>query len=95
MNIDEHEEELFEEDDHDEEDPEDRDQNDLWDALNLLDKSADLFDVLTAQSDEIDMPLKIELRAFRMAKKIREFVGDWDRRNTVEGEVIDDDLPVS
>lgn len=87
-------EEQWEEEEEEEEDPQDRDQNDLWDALNLLDKSADLFDKLTEQSDEIDMPLKLELKAFRMSKKIREFVGDWDKRNTVEGETIDD-IPVS
>lgn len=59
---------------------------DLWEAIDLLEKASVVFDALTEPSDSIEIPARLELKAFRLARKIKDFVSNWDYRN-VEGEV--------
>lgn len=62
-------------------DTEEQAQNDLWDSIDLLEKAATMLDGLTEQADHIDIPARLELRAFRLSRKIRDFISNWDYRN--------------
>lgn len=60
---------------------EDDTESDLWAALSHIDECVGVFDDVVSDESNLNLPLELELKIYKLKDKITEFVNQWDRTN--------------